>query len=215
MWAVLSDPAKRGGGWDLDEFLSTGEHEIDGLIKYVHTLPVKIGHERVLDFGCGLGRLTRPLAAHFGSAEGHDISQAMIDGAREINSDITNTSFRHVPYPPLPSRDGRFDLVYCRLVLQHMETEAAMIYIREFVRILKPGGLAVFQCPVRALVEGEIPPSQVDLDERTAYIEMHAHPRDGIEETISASGGRMVDSYDDPCAGAAFESVTFAVTVDG
>ena len=50
LWAILTDPAKKGGGWALEEFFATGEREIAGILDYVrslHPLPVR----RALDFG--------------------------------------------------------------------------------------------------------------------------------------------------------------------
>lgn len=43
--------------------------------------------------------------------------------------------------------DGAFDLVYSHLVLQHMAPSFSRRYIQEFIRILRPGGLAIFQVP--------------------------------------------------------------------
>ena len=41
----------------------------------------------------------------------------------------------------------RFDFIYSNIVLQHIPREAQFGYVREFGRILKPGGIAVFQTP--------------------------------------------------------------------
>src|SRR5262245_23455853 len=47
--------------------------------------------------------------------------------------------------------DDYFDLIYSNIVLQHMEPEYAKNYIREFLRVLAPGGLIVFQLPSEML----------------------------------------------------------------
>ena len=52
--------------------------------------------------------------------------------------------------------DGSFDLVYCRLVLQHVPAQCARNYIREFVRVSRPGGAILFQLPTPA---ADRPPS--------------------------------------------------------
>src|ERR1700710_2962541 len=57
MWAVHSDPQRRGSGTP-DDFFATGEHEIATTMKGLEDhglLPSRTG--RALDFGCGLGRL--------------------------------------------------------------------------------------------------------------------------------------------------------------
>jgi SAM-dependent methyltransferase len=42
-----------------------------------------------------------------------------------------------------------FDLVYSNLVLQHMPPELSRSYMTDFIRVLKPGGVGVFQLPSR------------------------------------------------------------------
>ncbi|MGE0060291.1 MAG: class I SAM-dependent methyltransferase, partial [Dehalococcoidia bacterium] len=83
LWAILSDPAKRGGGWKVDEFFATGDREIAELMTYLDRVAPDIGRDRALDFGCGIGRVTRPLAAHFARVTGMDISPSMVEAARE------------------------------------------------------------------------------------------------------------------------------------
>ena len=43
--------------------------------------------------------------------------------------------------------DDHFDFIYSNIVLQHMEPGYSRKYIQEFIRILVPGGLVVFQLP--------------------------------------------------------------------
>ncbi|HLJ97872.1 MAG TPA: methyltransferase domain-containing protein [Gemmataceae bacterium] len=53
--------------------------------------------------------------------------------------------------------DDTFDFVYSRLVLQHMKPEYSLNYIKEFLRVLAPGGLLVFQIPSHPLLERATP----------------------------------------------------------
>jgi SAM-dependent methyltransferase len=53
--------------------------------------------------------------------------------------------------------DDTFDFIYSSLVLQHMKPEYSQNYIKEFLRVLAPGGLAVFQIPSRPLPTRELP----------------------------------------------------------
>ena len=57
LWAVLTDPARRDGRWDLGEFMETGRETVACAVNTLDGLGVSLG-ERVLDFGCGVGRLT-------------------------------------------------------------------------------------------------------------------------------------------------------------
>jgi len=100
---------------------------------------------RALDFGCGVGRLTQALGAAFERADGVDISETMIDLAREHNQ-LGDRCAYHVNLASdlalFP--DASFDFVFSTIVLQHNPPAAATHYIEEFGRILAPGGIAVF-----------------------------------------------------------------------
>jgi ubiquinone/menaquinone biosynthesis C-methylase UbiE len=102
--------------------------------------------ERALDFGCGLGRLTRALSAYYARVDGVDIARSMIGQAQELNIGYSRCFFTVNERPDLKLfPDDAFDLIYTNLVLQHMPAKLAEGYIREFVRCTKPGGLTVFQ----------------------------------------------------------------------
>ena len=94
MWAVLSQADKRGGRWRRDEFLATGQVEVD--VQLATLAPSGFPHRRdlALDFGCGAGRLSRALARHFDRVIGVDVSASMIATARRLNADVTNIEFR-------------------------------------------------------------------------------------------------------------------------
>jgi SAM-dependent methyltransferase len=151
LWAVLSAPGLRGGGWDLEAFLATGEEDVAGTLAAAAGLRRPAHHDRVLDFGCGVGRLARPFAARFGEYVGVDVSEAMVSRARELHADLSNCTFVASAAPHLAVfRDGSFDLVYSNLVLQHLpDTAAVERYLAEFSRVVRPDGIVVFQLPAR------------------------------------------------------------------
>jgi ubiquinone/menaquinone biosynthesis C-methylase UbiE len=148
-WAILTAPGKRFGRWDSDEFFATGTVEAGAFMGRVQQMGLPQERGRALDFGCGLGRMTRALAAHFDACIGIDISEEMVRGARAANADVTNVSFEVNPATDLRRfEDASFDLVYSMIVLQHVpDRDAIESYVREFCRVLRPGGLAVFQLP--------------------------------------------------------------------
>jgi SAM-dependent methyltransferase len=148
-WAILTRPGLRYGAWDSDEFFATGNTEIDGVMRRAAQLGHPQGRHRALDFGCGLGRLTRALAGHFDECIGVDISEGMVHGAQQLNADVRGASFVINAAQDLRCfGDQSFDLVYSVIVLQHVPDRAAIEgYISEFCRVLRPGGLAVFQLP--------------------------------------------------------------------
>lgn len=147
LWAILTSPERRGGRWELAEFFDTGEAEISEVLKVADDLGDPVLRERALDFGCGVGRLSRPLAERFRECIGVDISEGMVKLAGELNDDRPNCRFVVNAAPDLALFESRsFDFVYSALVLQHMPSaEMVEQYVSEFLRLLRPGGLAVFQ----------------------------------------------------------------------
>ena len=77
MWAIITNPDKKGNKWDKDEFFLTGRREIGNLIRYINSLHFEIKRKKVLDFGCGIGRLSQALARHFESVHGVDIANVL------------------------------------------------------------------------------------------------------------------------------------------
>lgn len=157
LWAILSDPTKRGRQWDLGEFFETGRREISLLLYQLRQLGHPPSAGRALDFGCGVGRLTQALAATFAEVVGVDVSPTMIRLARELNRYpavaryVLNQSASLAQFP-----SGSFDFVYSDIVLQHLDPEHAKQYIAEFLRVLRRGGAAVFQLPShRRMASGE------------------------------------------------------------
>jgi SAM-dependent methyltransferase len=117
--------------------------------------------ERVLDVGCGAGRVAAPLVDHLGpggSYEGFDRNSARIDWCNERIAPL-HPGFRFqvieafnsprqkgtvsadevtFPYP-----DSEFDLVFLFSVFTHMLPEGVERYLAEIARVLKPGGRTV------------------------------------------------------------------------
>jgi SAM-dependent methyltransferase len=147
LWEVLSDPDRSDGRWQLDEFFASGEQEVGAALERARGLGRPERHERALDFGCGVGRLTRALAASFDRCVGVDVSAEMVERAQKLNADRENLQFVVNVAPDLAAFDAAsFDLVYSSKVLQHMPSERqACAYVADFFRLLRPRGIAIFQ----------------------------------------------------------------------
>ena len=151
LWAVLTEPGRKSGGWSVEEFLATGEQELAGPLERAAELGLPGSFGRALDVGCGVGRVTRALADRFGECVGIDASEAMVRNARRINEDRPNCSFHQLSAADLDSLDaGTFDLVWSVLVLQHLSPPDAERAVSSFMSVLNPGGVAIFQLPYAA-----------------------------------------------------------------
>jgi SAM-dependent methyltransferase len=153
MWAVLTSPGKRHNRWDADEFFRTGEEEVAKVLAQVDRLGWSLSSDRALDFGCGVGRLTQALAAHFGVCDGVDIAASMIELAEQYNRRGDRCRFHLNLHDDLRLFDDEtFDFVYSAHVLQHMAPRYSRRYVEEFVRVLRPGGLVFFQMTTEPVV---------------------------------------------------------------
>jgi SAM-dependent methyltransferase len=102
-----------------------------------------------VEVGCGPGRMTGALAARFDRVLALDVSPAMLERARSA-VDAANVKFRAVSGARLDGVPDRCaNTLVCYLVLQHLPARAAVLaYLREFARVLEPGGGAFVQLPV-------------------------------------------------------------------
>src|SRR2546423_1615505 len=73
--------------WDLDEFLATGKADVLKFLQDMSGIAPQTPRGVVLDFGCGVGRITRALADHFGEAVGVDVARSMIARARTLHAE--------------------------------------------------------------------------------------------------------------------------------
>ncbi len=148
LWSILTDRTKKGNKWELEDFFKTGEEEIESILKYTESLGSSYSRRRALDFGCGVGRLTQALCKYFDECSGVDIAPSMIELARKYNRYGDKCKYYLNEANDLRLFEGNtFDFIYSKIVLQHMKPEYSTNYIKEFLRVLAPGGLLVFQIP--------------------------------------------------------------------
>jgi|GEM_PF-2037738 len=157
-------PAGRSGGHDYGALWSPGdEDDARGLIlneqddvvfertgraDAEHLAAYVAPGATALDYGCGIGRVARYMAPHCGLLWAVDASPAMLRMARQrlaAQGSVRLSRSTGTAIPEVP--DGSVDFVYSLLVLQHVEREDAFAIMREFHRVLRPGGRAWLTFP--------------------------------------------------------------------
>ena len=228
-WAVLSVPEGKYGRWDDGPFFATGEEEVAALLASAAELGLPERRESALDFGCGLGRLTRALAARFDRVVGVDISEAMVREARRLNAAVPAAEFVLNERDDLGAfADASFDLVCTTYVLQHHPSAAgAERSITELIRVLRPGGLLAFQLPaaldpvVRAQPRARLYRllRQVGFSPRTLYWRLGLHPMrmlaippPQVRAVVERAGGRVLRVGEEHDANARMTSARYLVT---
>jgi SAM-dependent methyltransferase len=215
MWAILTHPAKTEGRWNAQEFFATGTHEVDMFMKRAEAWGVPAARRTALDFGCGIGRLTQALAVHFDWVCGVDISPKMIELAREHNRQGERCEYRWNPENHLRTfADGSIDMIYSWITLQHMRPRHAREYMREFLRVLAPGGLLLFQCPSRPISFRQDVGRWTALLSRQRPMYMNGMDRDRVVALLERGGGRVLDIRQDDHSIPGYHSFCYAVTRD-
>ena len=137
------------------DFLAIGCEFLRHLVELGGLTP----RDRVLEIGCGIGRMALPLTQYLetpaGRYTGFDVVNAGIDWCREnigsvyANFDFLHLDFKNQLYNPegrltdqgnLPFDDGSVDFLFMTSVLTHLDPGYASFYLREAARLLTPKG---------------------------------------------------------------------------
>ena len=163
-FGVLADPRFHAAALTAErkaEFFSTGERHVDALLATVRRhLDAEFRPARGLDFGCGVGRVTLPLARVCARVTGVDVSASMLGEAAANASQwgIGNVEWLRGDGGP-PNATGRFDLVHSYIVLQHQSPRHGLDLFVGLLDRVADGGIAALQIlyarnesPARALL---------------------------------------------------------------
>lgn len=120
--------------------------------KYARSFGLR-GDERLLDFGCGSGALSRHvapmLAAGGGSVVCLDQSAAWLERAKKTLRRYDNVEFMQGDVRSLEIEAGSFDAVAIHFVLHDVEVGSRQESLRSLARALKPGGRLFIREPIR------------------------------------------------------------------
>ena len=127
-----------------EEFNKNTVRDVDYIVKTLHIEKI----DNVLEFGCGIGRLIKPIASLCAGIVGVDVSDAMIHLAMNYCKKIPNIYLLPMPSETLINyKDNKIDKIYSLIVLQHIEKPKAFRILWELSRILKIGGKMLIQYP--------------------------------------------------------------------
>jgi SAM-dependent methyltransferase len=176
---------------------------------------VPASRRSALDFGCGIGRLTQALAGHFEQVYGVDISPKMIELARQHNRRGARCEYRCNPVTNLGEFEtGSIDMIYSWITLQHMQPRHARRYMREFLRVLAPGGLLLFQYPSRPIRLRSRLARWKALWSRPQPMYMNGLDRKDVVGLLERGGSRVLNVQQDDDSIPGYHSFCYAVTRD-
>lgn len=138
--------------WTDEAFFASGEQTVreEILTDMINICQDKRPKQmRVLEIGCGAGRVTRALARLFGEVHAVDVSGEMITRARQALAAESNAFVYQnngMDLSVIPPRQEGYDFAFSSIVFQHIPSrEVIENYVREVARLLRPGALFKFQ----------------------------------------------------------------------
>ena len=136
--------------WTDDEFFQSGERTVaeEILTDMINICQGKDPKQmKVLEIGCGAGRVTRALAGVFGEVHAVDVSGEMVARAKNALADRPNAFVYRNNGKDLSVIPGEgYDFAFSTIVFQHIPSrEVIYSYVREVRRLLRPGALFKFQ----------------------------------------------------------------------
>ncbi len=125
------------------EFFETGRQHAEHVVKVCREVfDPSFTPRRILDFGCGVGRLVVPFAASAQTVVGVDVSPAMLEEARRNCREHGLENVALVQSDDTLSQvEGEFDLVHSYIVLQHIDPGRGTRIFFRLVDLLAPGGV--------------------------------------------------------------------------
>jgi ubiquinone/menaquinone biosynthesis C-methylase UbiE len=140
-FAVLTDERflrERMSDDDREAFFASGDADVARIFDLIDQ--PDFTPRSALDFGCGVGRLTRALTKRVERVTGVDVAPSMLRIARE---NVPNASFS------LTTPDQRFDLILSLIVFQHIPIRRGEALLDELLERLESGGVAALQFTFR------------------------------------------------------------------
>ena len=136
--------------WTDEEFFASGERTVaeEILTDMINICQGKDPQQmKVLEIGCGAGRVTRALSRLFGEVYAVDISGEMIAQAKQALASQPNAHlFQNSGADLAVLGNVQVDFAFSTIVFQHIPSrEVIENYVREVHRLLRPGGLFKFQ----------------------------------------------------------------------
>ncbi len=178
----------------IDAFFAHGRSDVEQALNYLRRagLPAT-DFDRVMDFGCGVGRLTVALSPYARSIVGVDVSEGHLREATKAAEgfQIQNATFTSIASVADIDHLGNFDLVVSRLVLQHNPPPIMAAIYRKLLSSLRRGGVAVVQMPT--FIAGQRFVVAEYLDGENVQMEMNALPQNEIFKIIADEGCRPIE----------------------
>jgi 2-polyprenyl-3-methyl-5-hydroxy-6-metoxy-1,4-benzoquinol methylase len=147
-YGVLSYSEFRAGALDehaKQKFFASGVEVVDGFISLAEKAFGPLRYGTALDYGCGVGRLTRRLAERFQKVIGVDISSEMLEEARRNLAGCQNVTLEQAG----SESTTPLDFVLSKIVFQHIPATEGFRILERLATRLSAAGVGILDLPVR------------------------------------------------------------------
>jgi glycosyltransferase involved in cell wall biosynthesis/SAM-dependent methyltransferase len=205
-YSVLTEEIYRSRSFpeSREKFYASGVAEVRRALAFLLRNRIELSAVRhVVDYGCGVGRLTIPFAKQFPFVTGVDVSGRHLDHAKRNAEDqgVKNVDFvKLTELGQLHAVKG-VDFIFSRIVLQHNPPPVIAFTLRALLGGLNAGGCALFQVPT--FIRGFSFSAAEYLSKPSAQMEMNAIPQCYIYEICRASGCDVLEVREDSATGSA------------
>ncbi|OYU32034.1 MAG: methyltransferase type 12 [Comamonadaceae bacterium PBBC2] len=211
-WSVLTNDSYFQDTFHMnrDAFYASGKSEVAMFEATLMRAGVQSSRlKRCLELGCGVGRVTAPLASRFAEVVGVDISAAHLRVAQEhfAAQGIGNVQCKHLDSVDGVAALGNFDLLYSRIVLQHNPPPVMQHLLADLLDQLNPGGVAFFQVPTYKAGYRFAIDDYLSIDNHTT-MEMHFLPQAALLDLLAQKRCRLLEMREDDAIGLSMTSVS-------
>ena len=130
----------------ITEFFVSGQSHVEYVVGTIRShIDPKFQPRVALDFGCGVGRCTIPLARLCRRVTGVDVSPSMIEEGKSNAMSRTVTNIEWVNSGDLKTVSGEFDFIHSFIVFQHIPPVQGMDLLSRLIDLLAADGMASIQ----------------------------------------------------------------------
>jgi SAM-dependent methyltransferase len=213
--SVITDDAFLPESLDgnIAHFWESGESEVDLLQVQLNRHGINLADLRsCVEYGCGVGRITIPLARYAKQVAAYDISQDHLRHAEARAGEVgLKNCHLHLASDPMEQLE-KCDLFYSRIVFQHNPPPIIHQLIKNALASLNPGGVAVFQVPTYIIGYSFRIQEWLSRD-HAMDMQMHCIPQEAVFKLTEASGCSILEVREDNSCGDAslYLSNTFVI----
>jgi tetratricopeptide (TPR) repeat protein len=183
------------------EFWESGQTEAASVVAKLETVSsMEMADAVLLEYGCGVGRVTVPLAKFVKRVVAYDISEPHLTLARKHATQFRQANVDAILMGGLDTEFERCDLFYSRIVLQHNPPPIIGHIVKKLIRALRPGGIGLFQVPTYGLGYRFIVNDYLEAP-KILDMETHCFPQAELFSLIAGEGAHILEIREDNSVG--------------